>query len=403
MMHRTIRAVASSALLACLLLACGNATGSDRPDLSSVRGTSPFTWNQEELILGFANWDALMRGHEVSVSDEVKELPLGEPLAVYTKGGDKEEELEQFFSEQKVAGLIVLQNGKVRLERYGLGQTPDGRWTSQSVAKSVTSTLLGAAIKDGSINSLDDLVVIYLPGLLGSGYQNVTIRQLLTMTSGVAWNESYVDPNSDVARIHHGPLIKGLNSTVSYMRGLESEAPPGTRFQYSTGESHLLGVLVSKATGKPLADYLAEKVWGPYGMEQSADWTLDRTGTELGGCCLQATLRDYARFGQFVLDEGHINGESVVPEGWFEEAITTQVETGLPRVNYGYQWWIIDDKEAQAVGIHGQLIHIDPERQLVVAVNSAWPESWNPARVSAQGKMLRALVAAIDEEGDSGD
>ncbi len=361
---------------------------------------SSFTWNEDQIEIGFAHWDSVYPGREVARGAVVRELPAGAPLAAFAAGGALERELERFMNEQKVAGLIVLHEGAVRLERYGLGHSGAGRWTSQSVAKSVTSTLVGAAIKDGFITSIDDPVATYIPGLRGSAYDSVSIRHLLTMTSGVRWNEDYSDPESDIARFYSAPVEPGLDATVSYMRRLPAEASPGTRWAYKTGETHLLGVLVSSATGRNLADYLSAKLWAAYGMEGSASWSIDRSGHELAGCCLQAALRDYARYGQFVLEGGRVGDEPIVPDGWFEDATRTRVQIGSPGMGYGYQWWTADDGTFKAIGIHGQLIHIDPARRLVVAINGAWREAGSLARWAARDGFLRAIATEIDDEGE---
>ena len=300
------------------------------------------------------------------------------------------------MSEQKVAGLLILQDGKIRLERYALGLSDSGRWTSMSVAKSVTSTLLGAAIKDGYIKSVDDYVTDYIPDLKGSAYDSVTIHHLLTMTTGVRWNENYTDPDSDIARFSTVPVDSGINATVSYMRSLPAEAKPGKKWVYKTGETHLIGVLVSAATGQTLSDYLASKIWIPYGMEEKATWILGRSNEELAGCCLQAKLRDFARFGQFVLDSGRINGVSIVPDDWFQAATHPQVSL-WPGGGYGYQWWIFN-KSFEALGIHGQMIHIDPARKLVVAINSAWPEADSDERHAAANNFVNIISKEIDKE-----
>jgi CubicO group peptidase (beta-lactamase class C family) len=373
---------------------------SSRRDPASLPRSS-FQWSESEIEIGFAHWDAIFPGREVPRGPEVHERPPGAPLAAFSAGGALEEELERFMSEQKVAGLIVLHEGTVRLERYGLGYSDAGRWTSQSVAKSVTSTLVGAAVRDGFISSIDDPVTKYIPGLRGSAYDNVSVRHLMTMTSGVRWNEDYSDPASDLARFYSAPVEPGLGATVSYMRRLPAEAEPGTKWVYKTGETHLLGVLVSSATEQTLAEYLSSKLWAPYGMEQSASWSIDRSGHELAGCCLQASLRDFARYGQFVLDRGQVNGRSIVPDGWFEAATRTQVQIGWPGYGYGYQWWTADNGTYQAIGIHGQLIHIDPARRLVVAINSAWPEATSRERWLARANFLRAITTAIDDAGKS--
>ncbi len=326
-------------------------------------------WNDEQRDAGFRALDRLgwlVDSRVIARGDTVLPLPPGDPLAL-------DFDLDAYFAEQRVAALVVLVDGKVVLERYGLGFGPEGRWTSFSVAKSLTSTMVGAALEDGAIRSLDDKVSAYIPDLAGSAYDDVTVRQLLTMTSGVAWNEDYGDPNSDVARFNSHRPEPGMDATVSYMRGLPREAPPGERWLYKTGETNLIGVLVSSATGKPLAHYLSDKVWSRLGMEQDATWLLGSTGHEISGCCIQASTRDMARFGLFVLDGGRIGDEQVVPEGWFAEAGATQADIGEPGRGYGYQWWTYDDGSFAAQGIFGQGIYIDPARQLVIATNANWP------------------------------
>jgi hypothetical protein len=274
----TGRAVAALIALAAVGLAAGIAAQSP-PSVRSINELrrSSFTWNPAEIEFGFANWDRVFPGREVRRGARVRELPAGPPIVALSSGTAGGDELERFITEQKVAGLIVLSEGRVRLERYALGYSAAGRWTSQSVAKSMTSTLVGAAISDGFIASLDDPVTKYIAGLKDSSYEGVTIRHLITMTSGVRWTEAYTDPQSDIARFYSEPVTPGLDATVSYMRKLPREAPPGTKWVYKTGETHLLGVLVSSATHQPIADYLSAKIWAPYGMEQSAWWTLDRT------------------------------------------------------------------------------------------------------------------------------
>jgi CubicO group peptidase (beta-lactamase class C family) len=357
-----------------------------------------FHWNQEEIELGFLHYDEVFKGREVPSGEKVHELPQGLPIAAFNAGGEKGREFEDFLTEQKVAGLLILQDGVIRLERYALGFSKAGRWTSQSIAKSVTSTLAGAAIKDGYINSVDDYVTDYIPDLKGSAYEKVTIHHLLTMTTGVRWNETHTDPNSDLVRFFAEPIEPGMDETVSYMRRLTAEAEPGKKWVYKTGETHLLGVLISSATGQTLSAYLSSKIWVPYGMEQKATWILGRTDQELAGCCLQMKLRDLARFGQFVLEGGRINGESVVPDDWFQTATHTQIQL-WGGWGYGYQWWTFDDGTFQALGIHGQMIHIDPARRLVVAINSAWPEAQSAKRRVAVANFLKTIAKEIDEEG----
>ena len=353
------------------------------------------TSNPDSIFPKLSQWD--VSEHQVPAGNNIRELPMGNPIAAFSPGGAKAKALEDFIKEQKVAGLLIIHDGKIRMERYALGHSATSLWSSLSVAKSVTSTLVGIAIKDGYIKSVDDYVTDYLPDLIGSAFDSVQIRHLLTMTSGIKWNENYSDPNSDISRFDNDTTLDGMKAIVSYMRRLPAEAAPGKKFNYSTGETHLLGALISAATHQSLSHYLSTKIWIPYGMEQTATWRLDRTGQELAGCCLQMRLRDFGRFGQFVLENGTINGKSIVPDHWFEKA--TQIQIPLwPGGGYGFGWWIFNSHSFEALGIHGQKIYIDPSRNLVIAINSAWPEADSNERHFAVSNFIKSISDEIDKE-----
>ena len=352
-------------------------------------------WTQPQRDAAFRALDRLpilAKSHTIAASSTPKPLQQGEPLKLPL-------DLDAFAAGQRSAALMVLHNGKVRLERYGLGFDKDGRWTSFSVAKSFTSTLAGAALRDSFIKSLDDKVSVYIPDLKGSAYDDVSVRQLLTMTSGVRWNEDYGDPNSDVARFNNHKPEAGIDALVSYMRKLPRDVPAGTRWLYSTGETNLVGILVSQATKKPLADYLAEKVWQPVGMEQPATWLLSKTGQEISGCCIQASARDYARFGQFILDGAKVQGQSIVPDDWLAAATTSRTSIGQPGRGYGYQWWTYDSGSFAARGIFGQGIFIDPQRKIVIVTNANWDGgARDPAASQAREAFYLAVQKAVDDE-----
>lgn len=308
-------------------------------------------------------------------------------------------DIDAYMRSQRSAALLVLHQGRLRLERYGLGFGADGRWTSFSVAKSITSTLVGAAVQDGHIRSMDDKVSDYIQEMKGSAYDDVSVRQLLTMTSGVQWNEDYGDPNSDVARFNNHAPEAGVDALVSYLRKLPRAAPAGTRWHYSTGETNLVGILVARATKKPLSAYLSEKIWVPAGMEQQSTWILSKTGQEISGCCLQAATRDFARFGQFILDGATVDGQKLLPEGWLAEATTARTGIGAPGRGYGYQWWTYDDGSFAARGIFGQGIFIDPKRRLVIASNGNWGGgATDPVANPAREAFYRAVQQAVDAE-----
>jgi len=351
-------------------------------------------WSQPQRDAAFRALDrlpVLAKSHVVPAGATPMPLHSGPPLQVAN--------VDDFMSSQRSAALLIVHDGKLRLERYGLGFDAGGRWTSFSVAKSITSTLVGAAIRDGSIRGMDDKVSEYIPEMKGSAYDDVSIRQLLTMTSGVRWNEDYADPNSDVAKFNSHKPEDGVDALVSYMQKLPREAPAGTRWHYSTGETNLVGVLLNQATKKPLATYLSEKIWVPAGMEQQATWILNRTGQEISGCCIQAATRDFARFGVFILNGARIDGKSIVPDGWLLEATTTRTDVGRPGRGYGYFWWTYADGSYAARGIFGQGLFIDPKRKLVIALNADWGRgaSDRPAD-EARESFYRAVQQAVDDE-----
>ena len=352
-------------------------------------------WSQPQRDAAFRALDrlpVLAKSRVVAASGTASALPPGPPLQLPL-------DVDAFMAGQRSAALLVLHDGKLRLERYGLGFDGSGRWTSFSVAKSFTSTLVGAAIKDGYIKSMDDKVSAYIPAMKGSAYDDVSIRQLLTMTSGVKWNEDYADPNSDVAKFNNHKPEEGVDALVSYMRKLPREAPAGTRWLYSTGETNLVGLLLVQATKKPLADYLSEKIWKPAGMEQQATWLLSKSGNEISGCCLQAASRDYARMGQFILNGAMVNGQSIVPDGWLAEATTARTGIGQPGRGYGYQWWTYDDGTFSARGIFGQGIFIDAKRKLVIVTNANWAGgARDPVAGPAREAFYKAVQKAIDDE-----
>ncbi|MCA3715860.1 MAG: beta-lactamase family protein [Phenylobacterium sp.] len=355
-------------------------------------------WSAEQQARWYPAMETVYQTRPIAAGDRVRALPLaGRTLdPVFTHAG-RTWTVDEYMATYRVSGLLVIRDGRVLLEKYGLGRRPQDRWTSFSVAKSVTAILVGAAIQDGRIKSLQTPVTDILPELRGSAYDGVTLRQLLMMSSGVRWSEDYSDPNSDVAK---GPTegVKlaqgqpGLNPVVAYMRTLPRAHAPGTKFNYNTGETDLVGILLARAVGMGLADYASEKIWKPYGMEMEGAWVTDPGGLERGGCCISMTLRDYGRVGQFVLDEGVIDGHPVLPPGWAREATSKQIENG--QAGYGYFWWMQPNGAYQATGIFGQSITTFREDRIIIVVNSAWPKSGGPDLRDGRTALINALRQA---------
>ena len=350
--------------------------------------TSSLFWTQEERIVGFRNFDTIYDTRPIDTGTEALALvddPQDFTEVTYEVEGTShtlEDYLETFF----VAGILVAKGERILLERYRLGHSETSRWVSYSIAKSVTSLLIGAAISDGYIESLDEPVTDYLPRLKGGAYEGTTIRNLLHMASGVAWNESYTDPNSDVAR------AGGANGIAlfDYLGNLSAATEPGIRFNYNTGETNLVGALLRAAIGNNASSYLAAKVWRPF-MEHPASWSIS-AGGELGGCCIHATLRDYARLGRFALRGGVLpDGTPTLPDGWILESTTGS--KGNP--GYGYLWWLWDAGAYAAIGIFGQLIWIDPRQDVVIVTHSAAPAATSGVQSTHRGALIEALYRHV--------
>lgn len=295
-------------------------------------------------------------------------------------------DLYDYLATNRVAGMLVLKEGEIAFEDYELGIGPDTHWISFSMAKSIASTLVGVALTEGSIASLDDPVVRYVPALRGSAYDGVSVRQILTMSSGVRWDETYTDPKSDRRKVLELQLAGKPGEVLRYMGSLPRAAAPGSVWNYSTGETFVLGAVIEGATHRSLTAYLSEKIWVPAGMESDATWWVDGPqGLTWAGSGLEATLRDFGRFALIAAAGGRLNGRPLVPEGWFKEAGVPH-EIGGKTVDYGYMWWIppqsvpVHAGAFEAVGIFGQYMYINPREHLAIVVLSARPKPVDDSR-----------------------
>jgi len=352
------------------------------PQLAGARQVFDGTMLPGVEVATFSHSDTLFPVNVVPRGGPVRDfekspLTLGK---IRFRADGEEFDLYDYLADNRVAGLLILKDGKVVMEDHELGTTPDTRWISFSMAKSISSTLVGAALKQGLIASIDDPVTKYVPDLKGGVYDAVSVRNLLQMASGVKWDETYTDPRSDRRKLLEIQLTGKPGTIVEYMKKLPRAGAPGTIWNYSTGESFLVGALIEGAVHKPLATYLSETLWSRLGMEQDATWWLESPdGMGLAGSGLGATLRDFGRFGEFVLEGGKIDGQSILPDGWFAEAGKAHVFGGKP-VDYGYLWWPLPQGDSihegafQAIGIFGQHMYINPREKLVVVVLSARPK-----------------------------
>jgi len=345
-------------------------------------------FDAENIVQNFSHMDQLFLTRPLSRGEgPVMALPKGPQVELSP-------EAQAWVQDRSVTAVVALKNGQMVHESYYLGTGPDDLRISWSVAKSFLSALFGVIEAEGAIGSLDDQVVKYAPSLAGSAYDGTTIRDVLTMSSGVAFNEDYLDFNSDINKM--GRVLALGGSMDGFAAGLtRREADPGARFHYVSIDTHVIGMVIRGATGKDIPELLEDRILHPLGLEAAPYYLTDGLGVSfvLGG--LNLTTRDYARFGQMVLQGGQAMGAQVVPEAWVLAMTSPQAKDGS---DYGFQWWIPPNPspgEVMAQGIYGQFIYINPSLGVVLAVNSADRGFEDPGVYEGNIAMLRAIAAGL--------
>lgn len=333
-------------------------------------------WTPGCLVGSTSNLGTLLPANKVekpAAARPLKRAPV-EPKFTYThnlfSGG-----VDDYLARNRTTGLLVMQGDTILLERYQYGRTPEHRLTSFSVAKTFVAMLVGIAVGEGKIASIDDLAEKYVPELKGSSYGQTPIRHLLSMSSGVRFTEDYYK-ESDITLLGRNVLggqSPGGPAALAPWRDREREVPAGTRYHYASSETHVLGLVLRGATGRTLSEYLSEKIWKPMGAEAEAYWNIDRAGYEAAYAFLNATLRDYARFGMLLANDGLLDGRQIIPRDWVIAATSLAgPHTGFGRVvnyfGYGYQTWILPSGERrfQANGFRGQVIFVDAKNKTVI-------------------------------------
>ena len=378
------------------LSACPTPFDTSLPDTKHM-----LTWNQAERVIGFRNDYRNYAGDVFHHGGTSTPLPRAQRQLTdvsYAMHGHTYG-IQDYLKHQNVAGMLVLKDGKIAYKYLGDGNTDSTLWTSRSVGKSVVSTLVGIALKEGKIRSLDDLVTDYEPDLKGTAWDGVTLRSLIQHTSGVAWNEDYTNPNSDFSKLTQCEAKPGTYQCVrTLVSGLHRAHPVGQSWSYSSGGAWLLGDVLAHATGMPLAAYLEQSLWKPYGMANDGVWHSYQAGQhDVGAHGFNATLEDWGRFGEFILNEGRLpNGKQILPAGWVDDAsrwthAANSVSPSHPDGTYGYQWWNnavpmdtqnVTPAPAQtmrdalwALGIFGQVIMVNRKENLVIVQWSTWKQA----------------------------
>ncbi len=320
----------------------------------------------------------------------VSELPQGPPAVLPS-------DLTNWVESRSVTGLVVLKNGAIVYEDYYQGTEPEDLRISWSMAKSFLSALVGILVEDGTIASLDDPVTKYAPLLTGSAYDGATLRNVLQMSSGVKFNEDYLDFNSDINKM--GRVLALGGSMDAFAAGLKDrDAPPGDHWQYVSIDTHVVGMVVAGATGRSVIDLMSEKIIQPLGLEAEPEFLTDGYGVPfvLGG--LNLRTRDYARFAQMIADGGLWQGRQIVPANWIAASTVASAKTAPGQWSYGYQWWIpvgAPPGEFMARGIYGQYLYINRARDVVIAVNAANRRFEDPGVDDGDVAMFRQIAASL--------
>ena len=347
--------------------------------------------------LAFREMDQLFTTRSVARSGPVWELPRTDHAMDFSYSWQGSSySAEDFLERTYTNALLVMKNGRIVTEIYRNNSTPQSRFIGWSMTKSITSVLIGCAMEDGYIDSLDTAISHYLPELIGGGYEDVSIRHVMQMRSGVDYEERYDFANPGIAASNHiSSLVKNNSRFTDIAKTLSRINQPGEVFQYKTIDTALLGWLIERSTGMSISAYTERCLWKPLGAESDGFYIMDGPpgiGREFSGAGYNATLRDYARVGQMVLNGGVANGQRIVSEDWIN--LSTQPSGGEDqrRGGYGYQWWTMGNSEAfSAIGLQGQYIYIDPDTETVIVKLSYFP----PGDNSAQDGETLAFMAAV--------
>ncbi|HLX80094.1 MAG TPA: serine hydrolase [Burkholderiales bacterium] len=362
---------------------------------------------EERCLVGMlSHYDEIVPARKVAKPAAPRALKriAREPILAYT-WRDKPETLESFLARSRDTGLLVMQGDTILVERYQYDRKPEMRFQSYSMAKTVVGMLVGIAIADGKIASIDDKAEKYVPALKGHPYGETSLRHLLTMSSGIKFSEENYDATEDIAQLGRKTLYQqGPGGADSVLGFTQRAAPAGTHFNYSSAESEVLGLVLRAATGKTLAEYLSEKIWQPMGAEADATWLIDGGGYELGYMGINATLRDWGRLGMLLANDGALDGKQIIPAAWVKAATTVEsphLQVGVATRNngYGYQTWIINPRERMfaLLGLRGQAVMIDPATKVVVVHTAVLATDGGPLRGDQFG-LFYGVVNSLKQQ-----
>jgi CubicO group peptidase (beta-lactamase class C family) len=363
-------------------------------------GTRSTASQPEHLVGIYSHLDDLVPSRPVRRATTpwlFKRMP--EPAISYNLGNERVS-IENYLSRHPVTGLLIARDNTILYEHYQYARTDRDRFLSQSMAKTIVAMLIGIAVSEGKIKSIDDPVLAYVPSLISTEFGRTSIRNLLHMSSGVAFSETY-DGQDDVAKLGRDLFgDPGKDPVASIAQFNTRVASPGTRWHYASIEAEILGLVLRGATGEPISDYLRSRIWNAIGTEADASWAIDSTGQEAAYCCFNAVLRDYARLGRLLAHDGAWEGHQLIPRQWILDATTVRPTdaylapgAATPYFGYGYLLWILPGKQRRfaLIGIQGQMILVDPASKLVM-VQTAVDKKPNDLEANAEILFLWSSV-----------
>lgn len=380
------------ALVVCLVAVAAQAQGPAEPKFSDggpdaaaygsaenypvpSKGVRLATIDQKLLVGFYSHFDQVrdLRAVAKAAPTSVLKRAAAEIVPVYGYDG-RVKTIADYLAAHPVTGLLIARGDTILYEHYQYGRSESDRFMSQSMAKTVVGMLIGIAVSEGAIRSIDDPVSAYVPELADTEYGKTPIRALLQMSSGIAFSETY-QPGDDSTKLGEALFPPKSPGAIAAIKQFDTRAaPPGTRFNYSSLDTEVLGLVLSRAVHMSIAQYLSERIWKKLGAEADAAWAVDATGQEIAYCCMVATLRDWARLGLMLANDGEWNGQQIVPKQWVIDATTAKPDSYLapgklsPILGYGYQTWISagERRRFSLIGVQGQTILIDPVTRMVL-------------------------------------
>ena len=368
------------------------------------KGTRATYFRVPNLVGSHSHLDEIFPSRQIHKAPTPSRLArAAEPRITYQFAG-ADLTLDDYLRRTPTTGLLVARGDTILVERYQYGRTDRHRFTSWSMAKTVTAMLVGIAIAEGRIRSVDDPAATYVPELAGTEYGRTSLRHLLQMSSGVRFSEEYTG-RDDVSRLAADTFgLAGPGGWRAVTPFNERAAAAGTRFSYASVETEVLGLVLARATGRPVAEYLEQKIWQPIGAEADATWLIDNSGQEATYCCLNAVLRDYARLGLLLAYDGNWRGRQIIPAAWLMDATTVRADQPHLRpggatafFGYGYQTWILPGERRMFLfwGVRGQRIIVDPKSKLVMVNTAVHRLPVDPTPLREMGALFLALVREL--------